>query len=45
TKHSLALTNRGSGTSADVFELAEYIQKTVHEKFGIALEIEPKIIR
>ena len=45
TKHSLALTNRGTGTSADVFELAEHIQATVQDKFGIALEIEPKIIR
>ena len=44
TKHSLALTNRGAGTSADVFELAEHIQATVQDKFGIALEIEPKII-
>lgn len=45
TKHSLAITNRGTGTSADVFELATYIQESVLAKFGIALEIEPQVIR
>lgn len=45
TKHSLAITNRGTGTSADVLELANYIQESVLAKFGIALEIEPQVIR
>jgi UDP-N-acetylmuramate dehydrogenase len=45
TKHALAITNRGSGTSADVMELAGHIQAGVLATFGLALEIEPQIIR
>ena len=44
-KHSLAITNRGSGTATDVLELAAHIQETVHTKFGIALDVEPQIVR
>ena len=44
TKHALAITNRGAGTAADVVELAKYIQDTVNEKFGIALDVEPQIV-
>jgi len=44
-KHSLAITNRGSGTAADVLELAAYIQETVQTKFGILLDVEPQIVR
>ena len=44
-KHALAITNRGSGSAADVLELATYIQETVRTKFGISLDIEPQIVR
>jgi len=44
-KHSLAITNRGLGSAADVLELAAHIQETVHTKFGIALDVEPEIVR
>ena len=44
-KHSLAITNRGSGSAADVLELAAHIQETVRTKFGIALDVEPEIVR
>jgi len=44
-KHSLAITNRGSGTAADVLELAAYVQETVQTKFGILLDVEPQIVR
>ena len=44
TKHALAITNRGGGTAAEVLELAKYIQGTVHQKFGITLDIEPQIV-
>lgn len=44
TKHALAITNRGGGTAAEVLELAKYIQDTVHQKFGITLDIEPQIV-
>ncbi|MDO5645599.1 MAG: UDP-N-acetylmuramate dehydrogenase [Dermabacter sp.] len=41
TKHSLALTNRGEATSADVVALASHVRARVHEEFGIWLEPEP----
>jgi UDP-N-acetylmuramate dehydrogenase len=43
-KHSLALTNRGNGTTKDLLELAKMIQDQVIAKFGINLDIEPTII-
>jgi UDP-N-acetylmuramate dehydrogenase len=45
TKHTLAITNRGSGTATEVLELADHIQKTVFAKFGITLDVEPQIVR
>ncbi len=42
-KHTLALVNCG-GTTRQVLELAEEIRGQVHERFGIALEIEPVVI-
>lgn len=41
TKHTLALTNRGSATSEDVVELARAVRAGVHEAFGVVLEPEP----
>lgn len=41
TKHTLALTNRGSATSADVVELARAVRAGVQEAFGVVLEPEP----
>lgn len=41
TKHTLALTNRGSATSADVVELARAVRTGVREAFGVVLEPEP----
>jgi UDP-N-acetylmuramate dehydrogenase len=43
-KHTLAITNRGSATAADVLELATHIQAGVKLKFGIELEIEPNLV-
>ena len=44
SKNALVLTN-DSATSADAFlELATIVQKTVADKFGIHLEIEPEIL-
>src|SRR5665811_1052682 len=37
TKHTLALTNRGGATTADLVDLAGEIQRGVFEKFGIRL--------
>ncbi len=44
TKHTLALTNRGSASAADVRELASAIRAGVQEKFGILLEPEPVVV-
>lgn len=41
TKHTLALTNRGSATAADVVELARTVRDGVYERFGIQLMPEP----
>ena len=43
-KHTLAVTNRGSATAADIIDLARAVNDGVHEKFGIALHPEPMLI-
>jgi UDP-N-acetylmuramate dehydrogenase len=40
-KHSLALTNRGGGTTAQLLDLAREIRSRVEGRFGITLEPEP----
>jgi len=44
TKHTLAITNRGSATSADILELAEHIVAGVKAKFDIELMPEATFI-
>lgn len=41
SKHTLALTNRGSATSADIIALARSVRNGVHDAFGVTLEPEP----
>ncbi|PRQ12208.1 UDP-N-acetylenolpyruvoylglucosamine reductase [Corynebacterium sp. 13CS0277] len=41
TKHTLALTNRGNATAADIVALARDIRAGVHAAFGVTLEPEP----
>ena len=43
-KHSLALTNRGEATCAQVLELAEHIRARVEDVHGISLRPEPVIV-
>ena len=43
TKHSLAITNRGTATAADVAELARYVRTRVQSEFGVQLIPEPNI--
>ena len=43
-KHTLALTNRGSATAADLLELARTIRAGVHTTFGITLVAEPALV-
>src|SRR4051794_4623472 len=44
SKHTLALTNRGAGTTAELLALAREIAGGVRERFGVALEPEPTLI-
>ena len=44
TKHTLALTNRGSGTTHDLLALARELRDGVREKFGITLVNEPVLV-
>ena len=41
TRHTLALTNRGGATAADVVALAHRIQRGVHDAYGVDLVPEP----
>jgi UDP-N-acetylmuramate dehydrogenase len=44
TKHALAITNRGSASTADVVALAREIRDGVHDRFGIQLVPEPVLL-
>lgn len=44
TKHTLALTNRGGATTADLIGLAREIRDGVHARFGIELVNEPVMV-
>jgi UDP-N-acetylmuramate dehydrogenase len=44
TKHTLALTNRGSGTTAELLDLAREIRDGVEARFGIRLVNEPVLV-
>jgi len=44
SKHTLALTNRGAGTTAELVALAREIAGRVHDRFGVALAPEPVFV-
>ncbi len=44
SKHTLALTNRGTATANDIAELARYIHLRVLNQFGVALQAEPQLV-
>ena len=44
TKHSLALTNRGGGTTAELIALARRIAAGVADRFGVELVPEPVFV-
>jgi UDP-N-acetylmuramate dehydrogenase len=44
TKHTLALTNRGSASTADLLNLAGEIRRGVEKNFGIRLVNEPVLV-
>jgi UDP-N-acetylmuramate dehydrogenase len=44
TKHTLALSNRGGGSAADVVALAREIRAGVEKRFGVTLMPEPRLV-
>ncbi|MBO1752381.1 UDP-N-acetylmuramate dehydrogenase [Actinotalea sp. BY-33] len=44
TKHSLALTHRGGGSTEDLLTLARSVRDGVREAYGITLEAEPVLV-
>jgi UDP-N-acetylmuramate dehydrogenase len=44
TKHTLALTNRGGATTAELLELAREIRAAVLDRFGVTLVAEPVLV-
>jgi UDP-N-acetylmuramate dehydrogenase len=44
SKHSLALTNRGEGTTAALLELAREIRDRVRDRSGVTLHPEPVLV-
>ncbi|WP_104086595.1 UDP-N-acetylmuramate dehydrogenase [Arthrobacter sp. GMC3] len=44
TKHTLAITNRGSASATDVLEIARKVRDGVEGKFGISLHPEPVLV-
>jgi UDP-N-acetylmuramate dehydrogenase len=44
TKHTLALTHRGGGTTSELLALAREVRDGVRDRFGIELEPEPVIV-
>ena len=43
SKHTLAITNRGAATAADVAQLARYVVQRVQSEFGVILVPEPNL--
>ena len=44
SRHTLALTNRGAASAANVLALAAQITDAVEDRFGIQLEMEPVMV-
>jgi UDP-N-acetylmuramate dehydrogenase len=44
SKHTLALTNRGSARTADLLALAREIRAGVRDRFGVELAVEPVFV-
>ena len=42
--HALVLVNHGSASGRQLFDLARRIADSVHLRFGVALEPEPRMI-
>jgi UDP-N-acetylmuramate dehydrogenase len=44
TKHTLALTNAGHGSTAELLDLAREVTAGVHKTFGVSLHPEPVLV-
>ncbi len=44
SKHTLALTNRGSAQAADVVSLAQHVRQGVEQSYGVRLAPEPVLV-
>lgn len=44
TKHTLAITNRGTATAEDVLSMARELREGVREQFGVTLDVEPVLV-
>lgn len=44
TKHTLAITNRGTATTADLLDLAREVRDGVRQRFGVTLVNEPVLV-
>ena len=44
SKHTLAITNRGGATAAEVAQLASFVQSRVQSEFGVLLQPEPVLV-
>lgn len=44
SKHTLAITNRGGATAAEVVQLANFVQQRVMNTFGVNLIPEPNLV-
>jgi UDP-N-acetylmuramate dehydrogenase len=44
SQHALVLVNHGQATGAQIWALAQRIQETVKQRFGVMLEAEPRVI-
>ena len=42
--HALVLVNHGAASGAQLLDLARRVAASVHARFGVALEPEPRII-
>ncbi|MBK7146268.1 MAG: UDP-N-acetylmuramate dehydrogenase [Xanthomonadales bacterium] len=43
-QHALVLVNHGAASGADLWRVAQHVQATVRERFGILLEPEPVVV-
>jgi UDP-N-acetylmuramate dehydrogenase len=43
-KHTLALTNRGGATAADIMDLARVVRAAVRARFAVELDVEPTLV-